>query len=80
MAGALDEEELERLVADADAVVDATHPFAERISAAAVAACARAGRPYLRVERPAGDLPAGVVRAGDAAEAARLAVETRPGA
>lgn len=37
-----------------DAVVDATHPFAQNISANAVAACAtaRASRPLLRLERP----------------------------
>jgi precorrin-6A/cobalt-precorrin-6A reductase len=35
-----------------DAVVDATHPFAERISANAVGACARTGTPLLRLERP----------------------------
>lgn len=73
--GRLDEAELARLVADADAVVDATHPFAEVISAAAVRACAAAGRPYLRVPRAAMMLPAGVVRAANAADAARLAVE-----
>lgn len=33
------------------AVVDATHPFAERISASAVAACERTGVPLLRLER-----------------------------
>jgi precorrin-6A/cobalt-precorrin-6A reductase len=33
-------------------VVDATHPFAERISASAVAACAGADVPLLRLERP----------------------------
>ena len=33
-------------------VVDATHPFAARISANAVAACARAGVPLLALERP----------------------------
>jgi precorrin-6A/cobalt-precorrin-6A reductase len=35
-----------------DAVVDATHPFAETISAHAVAACAQAGLPLLRLTRP----------------------------
>jgi precorrin-6A/cobalt-precorrin-6A reductase len=35
-----------------DAVVDATHPFAERISASAVTACGRCGVPLLRLERP----------------------------
>jgi len=36
-----------------DAVVDATHPFAERISANAAAACAAAGVPLCRIARPA---------------------------
>jgi precorrin-6A/cobalt-precorrin-6A reductase len=35
-----------------DAVVDATHPFAERISASAARACPAAGVPLLRLERP----------------------------
>jgi precorrin-6A/cobalt-precorrin-6A reductase len=35
------------------AVVDATHPFAETISAHAGEACARAGLPLLRLARPA---------------------------
>jgi precorrin-6A/cobalt-precorrin-6A reductase len=34
------------------AVVDATHPFAERISASAAEACPQAGVPLLRLERP----------------------------
>jgi len=34
------------------AVVDATHPFAARISASAAAAAARTGIPLLRLERP----------------------------
>lgn len=34
------------------AVVDATHPFAARISASAAAAAARTGVPLLRLERP----------------------------
>ncbi|MDA2892572.1 cobalt-precorrin-6A reductase [Mycolicibacterium sp. BiH015] len=39
-------------LADYGAVVDATHPFARNISANAVAACAAAGVPLLRLERP----------------------------
>ena len=35
------------------AVVDATHPFAQRISASAATACAAAGVPLVRLERPA---------------------------
>lgn len=34
------------------AVVDATHPFAERISASAIEGCKHAGVPLLRLERP----------------------------
>jgi precorrin-6A/cobalt-precorrin-6A reductase len=34
------------------AVVDATHPFAQRISASAASACTTAGVPLLRLERP----------------------------
>jgi precorrin-6A/cobalt-precorrin-6A reductase len=37
---------------DTRAVLDATHPFAERISASAGVACAHAGIPLLRLERP----------------------------
>jgi precorrin-6A/cobalt-precorrin-6A reductase len=36
----------------ATAVIDATHPFAERISASAATACPRAGVPLLRLQRP----------------------------
>jgi precorrin-6A/cobalt-precorrin-6A reductase len=35
-----------------DAVVDATHPFAERMSWSAVEACAQTGTQLLRLERP----------------------------
>ncbi|MFL0179947.1 cobalt-precorrin-6A reductase [Mycobacterium sp. SMC-15] len=43
---------LRAVLADYDMVVDATHPFATRMSANAAAACAAAGRPLLRLERP----------------------------
>lgn len=44
---------LARWIAEHDvrAVVDATHPFAQRISASAVRACRRVGVPLLRLER-----------------------------
>lgn len=41
------------------AVVDATHPFAEGISAAAAAVCPAAGVPLLRLERPGWSQPDG---------------------
>ncbi len=45
---------LRTALADYDAVVDATHPFAQNISANAVAACTTGDsrRPLLRLERP----------------------------
>lgn len=42
-----------------DAVVDATHPFATRISGAAREACAQAAVPLLRLDRPAWSARAG---------------------
>jgi len=47
-------EGLERWLVEHDvfAVVDATHPFAARMSASAFEACGRAGVPLLRLERP----------------------------
>ena len=41
-----------RDLAGVAAVLDATHPFAAAITARAVAACAAAGVPYLRLTRP----------------------------
>jgi precorrin-6A/cobalt-precorrin-6A reductase len=56
------------------AVVDATHPFAERISASVAAACPRAGVPLLRLERPGWQERPGDCwhRVADLAEAAAL--------
>jgi precorrin-6A/cobalt-precorrin-6A reductase len=57
-----------------DAVVDATHPFAETISAHAAGACAQAGLPLLRLTRPAWDPRDGDDwhGAGSLAEAAKM--------
>lgn len=58
---------------DIAAVIDATHPFAARISAHAVAACATACRPLLRLERPGWERLPGDrwVEVADMAEAVR---------
>lgn len=50
---------LRTALADYDAVVDATHPFATTMSANAAAACRAAGLPLLRLERPGWAQPAG---------------------
>jgi precorrin-6A/cobalt-precorrin-6A reductase len=57
-----------------DAVVDATHPFAETISAHAADACTQARLPLLRLTRPAWDPRAGDDWhvAGSLAEAANM--------
>jgi len=56
------------------AVVDATHPFAQRISASAAQACPEAGVPLLRLARPAWTERPGDEwhRAGDLEAAATL--------
>ena len=73
-SGALDEAGLERLLDEAEAVVDATHPFAQEISASTATVAGRRGRALLRFERGAGALPEGVLGAADATAAAALAV------
>lgn len=45
-------EGLQTALAEFDAVVDATHPFARGMSANAAAACQLTGHPLLRLERP----------------------------
>lgn len=61
-----------------DLVIDATHPFAQRITANAVAATTQTGVPYLRLDRPAWVMPddCDVVYVPDAIEAARLVART----
>jgi precorrin-6A/cobalt-precorrin-6A reductase len=56
-------------------VVDATHPFARRISAAVAAACGAEGQPLLRLMRPLLPAEPGTV----VAAAAELATRLRPG-
>jgi precorrin-6A/cobalt-precorrin-6A reductase len=60
-----------------DAVVDATHPFAEGMTRNAVAACAALRIPLLRLERPGWTEPAGAgwTWVGDHDEAAVAAAE-----
>ena len=59
---------------DVALVIDATHPFAEQISANAADACKMTGTPRLRLLRPAWDTVPGDSwhRAEDVADAARL--------
>jgi precorrin-6A/cobalt-precorrin-6A reductase len=58
---------------EVDLVLDATHPFAVRITRIAQSVCARLGFPYIRYERPDWPAPAGThVVASFAEAAARL--------
>jgi precorrin-6A/cobalt-precorrin-6A reductase len=56
----------------ADVVLDATHPFAARITCLAHAVCTRLGVPYIRYERPDWEPPAGTHFASTFADAALL--------
>jgi precorrin-6A/cobalt-precorrin-6A reductase len=57
---------------EADVVLDATHPFAVRITRTAHAVCRRLGVPFVRYERPDWEPPAGTRQVGSFAEAAAL--------
>jgi precorrin-6A/cobalt-precorrin-6A reductase len=57
---------------EADLVLDATHPFAVRITQLAHEVCKRLGVPYLRYERPDWTPPAGTHLVDSFAEAAQL--------
>ncbi|SHE49224.1 precorrin-6A reductase [Desulforamulus putei] len=59
LTGALDEAALTGILRQGiRLLVDATHPFAALASRTAMAAARAAGVPYLRLERPAAELPA----------------------
>jgi precorrin-6A/cobalt-precorrin-6A reductase len=57
---------------EADLVLDATHPFAVRITCLARAVCLQLGIPYVRYERPDWEPPPGTRLVGSFAEAAEL--------
>ena len=57
---------------EADLVLDATHPFAVRITRLAHAVCLRLGVPYVRYERPDWEPPPGTRLVHSFAEAADL--------
>jgi precorrin-6A/cobalt-precorrin-6A reductase len=56
----------------ADLVLDATHPFAVRITRTAHAVCGRLGTPFVRYERPDWEPPPCTRQVGSFAEAAGL--------
>jgi len=63
------------LQGEADLVLDATHPFAVRITRLAHAVCLRLGVPYVRFERPDWEPPPGTRLVPNFAEAAELLPE-----
>ena len=67
-------ESLEQFLAqgEVDLVLDATHPFAVRITQIAAAVCSRMHLPYIRYQRPDWEPPAGTVYAASYAEAADM--------
>lgn len=72
--GPLDETGLRAILQDADALVDATHPFATKISSLAKQVCASLQVPYLRVDRPRVTLPPEAIVLPSAEAAARRCV------
>lgn len=83
-AGQLSPETLQDLIIERriSSVVDATHPFAIKISRLAMDVCKKTKTPYLRLERgTAADLDScrHVCRVGTVEEAAKLACETPGG-
>lgn len=77
LQGAMDAAALARFIREKGvrAVVDATHPYAERATEEAQRAAGETGVPYLRFERPTAGIPAGdgVYFAPDFAAAAQMA-------
>ncbi|MER7606272.1 cobalt-precorrin-6A reductase [Nocardioides sp. NPDC127503] len=68
-------EGLQTALAEFDAVVDATHPFARGMSANAAAACELTGHPLLRLERPGWTPDPSWVYADSHDQAAELAAD-----
>lgn len=71
--GRLDESAMEPLLADFDACVDATHPYAKVVTAAVREACENTGTPLRRLLRPESGAE-GVVRVPSCAEAAEYLI------
>jgi precorrin-6A/cobalt-precorrin-6A reductase len=72
--GGFSAESLERFLAQGEVglVLDATHPFAVRITQIAAVVCSRRHLPYIRYQRPDWQPPAGTVYATGYAEAAGM--------
>jgi precorrin-6A/cobalt-precorrin-6A reductase len=72
--GGFSEQSLEEFLArgKADVVLDATHPFAARITAIAQRVCSKLEMPYVRYERPDWTPPAGTQFAATFAQAAEV--------
>lgn len=70
LQGRMPVEEMEERLHGMDLCVDATHPYAQRVSASIRAACAAAGIELHRLLRPASELPEGALVFPDAAGAA----------
>lgn len=70
LAGRLNAEEMVQMLSGAALCVDATHPYAVAVTAAAKAACAASGVPYRRLLRAQSRIEAGELAVADMTEAA----------
>lgn len=69
-SGRMDETEMRKVVSEADACVDATHPYAAQVSQNIRAACEQEHTPLLRLLREESTVPSGAEVFAAAAEAA----------
>ena len=70
LSGRMPVEEMTERLREMDLCVDATHPYAARVTASIQKACEAAGTPRLRLLRQESEYPAGTVVLESAAEAA----------
>ena len=75
LSGRMPVEEMTARLGEMDLCVDATHPYAARVTASIARACEESGTPRLRLLREESEYPAGTLVLGSAAEAAAYLAE-----
>ena len=78
LSGRMPVEEMAARLGEMDLCVDATHPYAARVTASIARACEERGTPRLRLLRAESEYPEGTLVLGSAAEAAEYLAD-KPG-